>query len=104
MATKITRSTDAAICQLSHSPLGSSIGCDVLTGVETTFRRLFRIGKPVPFGNVVRDAKKHERFDRRVFGAIPARMHRDGEIVKAGYRTSESAKHHAAIKQRWRLA
>ncbi|WP_417731922.1 hypothetical protein [Rosistilla oblonga] len=66
--------------------------------------RMLRKDKPVAFEDAALCVPTGDDFDRQVLGAIPARMHRDGEIVKAGYRTSESAKHHAAIKQLWRLA
>lgn len=72
--------------------------------VKVIFYRMLRKGKPVAFEDAVRRVPTPDDFDRRALGAIPARMHKDGEIVKAGFRTSESAKHHAGIKQLWRLA
>ncbi len=71
---------------------------------ESEFLRLLRSGHPFAFEDAAKLIRTPEGFDRRALGVVPARMHRDGEIVKAGYRTSESAKHHAAIKQLWRLA
>ncbi len=72
--------------------------------VEAEFRCLLRTGIAVALEDALARVLAPVEVHRVALGAIPARMHRDGEIVKAGYRTSESAKHHAAIKQRWRLA
>ncbi|QDV71740.1 hypothetical protein Poly24_54800 [Rosistilla carotiformis] len=71
---------------------------------EAKFRRLLRTGKPIAFEDAICDVNTPEGFDRRALGAIPAQMHRAGEIVKAGFRQSDSAKHHCGIKQLWRLA
>ncbi len=71
---------------------------------ETAFRRLLQTGKPVAFADAIRNVKTPEGFDRRALGASPAQMHRSGEIAKAGFRVSASAKHHCGIKQLWRLA
>ncbi|WP_168564339.1 hypothetical protein [Crateriforma spongiae] len=65
------------------------------------FRRMLRTGKPIAFEDAVRGVKTPDWFDRRAFGHLTAAMHRDGEIVPAGFRISETAKHNHAIKRLW---
>ncbi|WP_461509052.1 hypothetical protein [Rhodopirellula baltica] len=71
---------------------------------EAIFRRMLKSGKPVAFEDAARLVETDDDFDRRAFGHIPAKMHRDGEIVPAGYRESVTSTHHAGIKRLWVLA
>ncbi len=71
---------------------------------EAIFRRMLAKGGAVAFEDAAKNVKTPEGVDRRCFGSIPARMHRDGVIVETGYRQSISAKHNHAIKRLWRLA
>lgn len=71
---------------------------------QVIFYCMLRKDKPVAFEDAARCVPTADDFDRPARGTISARMHRDGEIVRAGFRQSESAKYHAAIKQLWRQA
>ena len=68
------------------------------------FRRMLHTGKPVAFEDAIRPIETPDGFDRRGFGWIPAAMHRDGEIVPAGFRESVNARHHCGVKRLWKLA
>lgn len=76
---------------------------DYMAQAEAIFRRMLATGKPVAFEDAAKAVKTPEGVDRRCFGSIPARLRRDGLIVEAGYRLSNSAKHNFAIKRLWRL-
>lgn len=65
------------------------------------FRRMLSTGKPVAFEDAIRPIETPDWFDRRGFGWIPAAMHRDGEIMPAGFRESETSSHHNGIKRLW---
>lgn len=65
------------------------------------FRRMLSTGRKVAAEDAARTVKTDDDFDRRAFGPVVAAMKRDGEIVSAGFRTSENAKHHAGIKRLW---
>lgn len=71
---------------------------------EAIFRRLLAKGNPVAFEEAARAVVTADDVDRRCFGHIPARMHRNGEIVPAGFRESKTGKHNHAIKRLWVLA
>ncbi|MCC9600381.1 hypothetical protein LOC67_07395 [Stieleria sp. JC731] len=71
--------------------------------VEAIFRRLLHEGKPVALEDATKLVSTEPGFDRRIFGQIPQRMLRDGEIVEVGFRRSESAKHNSGIKRLWVL-
>ena len=71
---------------------------------EAIFRRLLAKGKPVAMEDALRLVVTPVGFDRRAFGSIPLRMHKQGEIVRAGYRDSKTGKHHSGIKRLWVLA
>jgi hypothetical protein len=77
---------------------------DYMAQAEAIFRRMLATGKPVAFEDAAKAVETDEDVDRRCFGSIPARLRRDGLIVEAGYRLSNSAKHNYAIKRLWRLA
>lgn len=69
------------------------------------FRRMLRTGKPVAFEDAAKCIVTDDWFDRRAFGpAVVTPMNRDGEIIKAGFRESETAKHNCGIKRLWLLA
>lgn len=68
------------------------------------FRRMLSTGRKVAAEDAARAVKTPDGFDRRAFGPIIASMKRNGEIVPAGFRISETAKHHAGIKRLWVLA
>lgn len=71
---------------------------------EAVFRRMLSKGGCVAFEDALRAVISPEGFDRRCFGHIPARMKRNGEIVEAGFRVSESPGHNSGIKRLWKLA
>lgn len=71
---------------------------------EAIFRRILAKGEPVALEDALRIVVTLVGFDRRAFGSIPARMHRDGVIVPAGFRESKTGKHNHAIKRLWVLA
>ena len=68
------------------------------------FKRMLSKGKPVAFEDAAKCVATPEGFDRRAFGHIPAGMAKRGEIVEAGFRRSNSAKHNHGIKRLWVLA
>ena len=70
--------------------------------LTTAFLRLLSTGKPAAFEDAMRQVETGG--ERRRFGRIPAKLSRDGVIVKAGFRTSKNSSHNAANKQLWRLA
>lgn len=71
---------------------------------EAVFRRMVATGKPTAFEDAARAVATPDDVDRRCFGSIPARLRRDGLIVEAGFRVSNSSKHNSAVKRLWRLA
>ena len=71
---------------------------------EAIFRRMLATGRPVAVEDATRVVVTPEGVDRRCFGAIPSRLRRDGVIVEAGVRRSNSAKHNCGIKRLWILA
>lgn len=71
---------------------------------EAIFRRMLSKGKPVAFEDAAQAVATPQGVDRRCFGNIPARMHRDGVIVPAGFRESKLGKHNHGIKRLWVLA
>ena len=68
------------------------------------FRRMLSTGRKVASEDALRAVKTPDGFDRRAFGPIVASMAKDGEIVPAGFRVSENAKHRSGIKRLWMLA
>ncbi len=68
------------------------------------FRRMLSTGRKVASEEAARAVKTPEGFDRRAFGPVVASLAKAGEIIPAGFRTSEIAKHHAGIKRLWVLA
>jgi len=81
-----------------------SVSVNYMAQAEAVFRRMLGNGKPVAFEDAARCVRTPKGVDRRCFGSIPARMRGDGEIVEAGFRLSESAKHNSAIKRLWVLS
>lgn len=75
-----------------------------LAQAEAIFRRMLSTGRAVAFEDAARAVATPEGVDRRCFGPLVDRLRRDGVIVEAGYRLSNSAKHHRGIKRLWRLA
>lgn len=71
---------------------------------EAIFRRMLATGRPVAMEDATRCVVTPEGVDRRCFGAIPARLRREGVVVEAGVRRSNSAKHNRGIKRLWVLA
>ena len=71
---------------------------------EAIFRRMLAKGEPVALEDALRIVVTPDGFDRRAFGSIPARMRREDEIVRAGFRESKTGKHHSGTKRLWVLA
>ena len=71
---------------------------------EAIFRLMLALGKPVALEDALRIVVTPDGFDRRAFGSIPARLHKDGEIFPAGFRESKTGKHNHGIKRLWVLA
>lgn len=70
----------------------------------TLFRRMLSTGRPVAAEEAAREVETPEGFERRAFGSVVASLQRDGEIRQAGFRVSNTASHHQAIKRLWVLA
>jgi len=65
------------------------------------FREMLSTGRKVAVEDASKQIETPDGFDRRIFGVYVAKMKRDGEIVEAGFRTSDTAKHHCGIKRLW---
>jgi len=76
---------------------------DYMAQAEAIFRRMLANGKPVAFEEAAQVVVTPEGVDRRCFGSIPARLRRDGLIVEAGFKVSNSATHNRATKRLWVL-
>jgi len=72
--------------------------------ILAVFRRELNTCRQVAADFAARVVDTPDGFDRRAFGPIVASMKRNGEIVAAGFRISETAKHLASIERPWVLA
>jgi len=84
---------------MSKQPPSYNEAC---VAVQQSFLRMLRTRNRVAFEAAMATVPT-SGIDRRKFGWIAAKLHRDGVIVPAGFRPSGTAAHHRGIKRMWRL-